>query len=121
MKVVVITDAVWVENDVRASLTDPGTSVVRVADPKSAIEAVKQNGADVAVVDMQVASKGGMAVVRSLRSAIATGDIGPVRTVLLLDRAADEFLARRAGADACVLKPLVGQELRSAVATDVPV
>lgn len=116
MSVLVVTDAVWVENDVRASLTDPGTVINRVADPRQAVEAAGLYAADVAVVDLQVGSKGGMAVVRSLNSAAASGDIGPLRTVLLLDRDADRFLAHRAGADVAVLKPFTAQDLRAAVA-----
>jgi CheY-like chemotaxis protein len=38
--------------------------------------------------------------------------------VLLLDRAADAFIARRAGADAHVLKPINAAELRQAVAPE---
>jgi DNA-binding response OmpR family regulator len=35
--------------------------------------------------------------------------------VLLLDRSADSFLAKRAGADAWVIKPFHDAELRAAV------
>ena len=38
------------------------------------------------------------------------------RIVLLLDRSADRFLAHRAGADACVLKPIDSADLRQALA-----
>ncbi|MEX0797105.1 MAG: hypothetical protein WD274_10455 [Acidimicrobiia bacterium] len=44
----------------------------------------------------------------------------PPRMVLLLDRSADTFIARRARADASVVKPLTAAELRSAVAPKVP-
>jgi DNA-binding response OmpR family regulator len=37
--------------------------------------------------------------------------------VMLLDREADVFLARRAGADAAVVKPFDAEELRTAIAT----
>lgn len=114
--VVVVTDTVWIENDVRASLTDSGTILNRINDPRRAVEGIKEFNADVAVIDMQVGSKGGMAVVRSIRAATGNEEIGPVRTVVLLDRSADEFLARRAGADAWVLKPFDAQDLRAAVA-----
>jgi DNA-binding response OmpR family regulator len=121
VKVLVVTDAVWVENDVRASLTDPGTVVYRVADPSLAVEAAIEHSPDVAVIDLQVGSKGGMAVVRALRAAVDSGAIVSVRTVLLLDRDADHFLARRAGADAAVVKPFTAQDLRAAVALPAPV
>ena len=65
------------------------------------------------IVDMQVGSMGGMAVVRDIRQSF--DETSRPRTVLLLDRSADEFLARRAGADAFVLKPITASELREAL------
>ena len=78
--------------------------------------AAGKHDVNVAVIDLQVGSKGGMAVVRALRAAVDSGDIGAVRTVLLLDRSADQFLAHRAGADAALVKPFTAQDLRAAVA-----
>jgi DNA-binding response OmpR family regulator len=68
---------------------------------------------DAVIVDMQVQSMGGMAVVRDIRAAFQSGP--RPRTVLLLDRSADTFLAKRAGADAWVLKPFQDSELRTAL------
>lgn len=112
--VLLVTDAVWVENDVRASLTDRGTVINRVADPNLVVEAALQHSSEVAVIDLQVGSMGGMAVVRALKAAADNGEIGSLHTVLLLDREADLFIAHRAGADAAVVKPFTGQELRAA-------
>lgn len=117
-QVLVVTDAVWIENDVRASLTDLATTIERVSDPRLAIEAAAEMGATVAIVDMQIGSMGGMAVIRALRSAVELGEIESLRTVLLLDRTADHFLAKRAGADVAVVKPFTAQELRRAVDSD---
>lgn len=116
LSVLLVTDAVWIENDVRASLTDRGTVVNRVSDPHTTVAAVEEYSAEVIVIDLQVASKGGMAVVRSLKAAVDNEEIGPVRTVLLLDRSADHFIARRAGADVALVKPFTAQQLRSAIA-----
>lgn len=116
MTVLLVTDAAWIENDVRASLTDAGTEIHTVADPRTAVSRAVEHRPDVAVVDLQVGSMGGMAVVRALRSAMESGEVYPLRTIMLLDRTADGFLARRAGADASVLKPFTAQELRAAVA-----
>jgi CheY-like chemotaxis protein len=60
---------------------------------------------------MQVGSMGGMAVVRDIRQTIEPRP----RLVLLLDRSADTFIARRAGADAHVLKPIEAGRLREAL------
>lgn len=114
--VIVVADDAWVENDVRAALTDPGTVISSVSDPRQAVAAAASARADLAVVDLQVGSMGGMAVVRALRSAMANEEIQHLRTMMLLDRSADRFLARRAGADVSVIKPFSAQELRAAAA-----
>lgn len=111
--IVVLTDDPWVENEVLAALSDPGTRVHVISDPRAIEQAVTEHQADVAVIDFQVRSMGGMAVVRALR---VEANVHRVRTVLLMDRSADSFLARRAGADAYVLKPFTAQELRRAIA-----
>lgn len=118
--VLVVSDDIWVENDVRASLTDPGTVITSVSDPRAAAAAAAEHSADVAVVDLQVGSMGGMAVVRALRTAVESGDLHRIRLVLLLDRTADKFLAHRAGADVAVVKPFTAQDLRAAAALPAP-
>lgn len=65
---------------------------------------------DAVIIDMQVQSMGGMAIVRSIRANFQ--DSPPPRMVLLMDRSADAFLAHRAMADAAVLKPIVASELK---------
>jgi DNA-binding response OmpR family regulator len=118
--VLVVSDDVWVDNDVRASLTDPGTVITSVSDPRAAAKAAEEHSVDVAVVDLQVGSMGGMAVVRALRTAVELDDLHPLRLILLLDRDADKFLAHRAGADVAVVKPFSAQDLRAAIALPAP-
>ena len=87
-RVALLTDDIWVENEVRAALTDPGTVIEVTSDPVTIVDFVARTQAGVAVIDLQVQWMGGMAVVRELRSAVENGHIPPVRTVLLLDRRA---------------------------------
>jgi DNA-binding response OmpR family regulator len=110
-----VADAEWVRNDVKAAVTDPTTSVDAIDDPKAATERAAERHYDVIVVDMQVGSMGGMAITRLLHDAMATEAIERTPVVMLLDRKADEFLARRAGANAFLVKPFTSQELRSAL------
>ena len=70
---------------------------------------------DAAIVDMQVGSMGGMAITRLLKDAMASGDVDTTPIILLLDRQADTFLAKRAGADSFIVKPFSSQQLRSAL------
>ncbi len=99
----------------RAALSEPGFEITEHQDPSTVAEAVTESGADVVIVDLQVRSMGGMAVTRLLRHAAAQGNAPDVPIVLLLDRRADVFLARRSGAHAWVQKPFDANELREAL------
>lgn len=110
-----VADADWVRNDVLAAVTDPGTSVDAIDDPKAAATMAAARHYDAILVDMQVGSMGGMAVVRLLHDAMATETVERTPVVMLLDRRADVFLARRAGADAYLVKPFTSQDLRAAL------
>jgi DNA-binding response OmpR family regulator len=103
-----------VTNEVRSALATGSWQIKETTDPRTVTDRLEESQVDAVIIDMQVGSKGGMAVVRSIRQ---TTDPGTrPRMVLLLDRSADEFLARRAGADASVLKPFDAHELRAALA-----
>jgi DNA-binding response OmpR family regulator len=110
----VVTDGSWVKNEVRSALSLGSWQIEEIDDPRSVTARLEESRVDAVIIDMQVGSKGGMAVVRSVRQATDPGD--RPRMILLLDRSADEFLARRAGADAAVLKPFDAPELRKALA-----
>ncbi len=114
-KVLLVADAEWVINDVRAALSDPAHELVEVADPREAEDAWYDEEPDVVVVDLQVGSMGGFAVTRSLRSAASALNESPTPTILLLDRTVDTFLAGRSGADAWLLKPLAAFDLRERI------
>ena len=110
VKVLVVSDASWVRNQVRAALSG-SVDIVETADPHRAERAAES--ADAAVIDMQVGSMGGMALTRAMKGTLPAG--API--VLLLDRRADGFIAKRAGADAWLPKPFSAQALRSALAS----
>jgi len=112
-KALLVCDTPWVVNEVLASLSLGSWELETTDDPIQAATKAAEGGVDVVIVDMQVRSMGGMAVIRDIRAAFQTGP--RPRTVLLLDRSADTFLAKRAGADAWVIKPIQDAELRSAV------
>jgi DNA-binding response OmpR family regulator len=111
--VLVVSDGAWVANEVRSALAVGSWRIEEMNDPHAVTDRLAEGRVDAVVVDMQVGSKGGMAVVRSIRQ--ATDELSRPRMVLLLDRSADSFLARRAGADASVLKPINAAELRQAL------
>ncbi len=113
--VLVVSDADWVANEVRSALSVGSWNIEDIDDSRAVTDRIASSPVDAVVVDMQVGSKGGMAVVRSIRQ--TTDELTRPRTVMLLDRSADAFLARRAGADASVLKPINAHELRVALSS----
>ncbi|HUG07534.1 MAG TPA: response regulator [Acidimicrobiia bacterium] len=114
----VVADGRWVTNEVRSALSVDSWVIEEIDDPRAVTDRLEESKVDAVIIDMQVGSKGGMAVVRSIRQTFEAAD--RPRMVLLLDRSADVFLARRAGADASVLKPFDAPELRAALGTRRP-
>ena len=109
-----VADGPWVRNEVAAALADSST-LLEESDPRRAVERMEDDNADAVIIDMQVGSMGGMAIVRALLDAAAMSHVPRTPTILLLDRSADVFLAGRAGADAFLVKPIVAEELRAAL------
>ena len=115
MHILVATDADYVVSDVTAALGGPDVSftVCREGRDVSAVVAGRQ--VDLAVLDLQIGSMGGMAVTMALRLDESGGLIDHVPVVMLLDREADIHLARRSGAESWLVKPLDALSLRRAV------
>jgi DNA-binding NarL/FixJ family response regulator len=72
--------------------------------------------ADLAIVDSQIGTMGGIAVALDLRLEADAGRLLPRPVLLVLDRRPDVFMARRSGVEGWILKPLDPIRLRKAVA-----
>lgn len=116
--ILLVADDAWVQNQVRSALSGDSDRVVVSEDPKAVVDLASESPFDIAIIDLQVQSMGGMAVTRALRDAVAGGDVPPLRIILLLDRSADAFLAKRAGVDAHLVKPFTAQDLRRVIGPD---
>ena len=114
-RIVVIADEAWVRNEVHAALTEPDYALIDHDDPRTAFDLVETESPDAVVIDLQVKSMGGMAIARELSQQAAMKQQRPVPVVMLLDRAADSFLAKRAGVAAWVAKPFTAHDLRTAI------
>ena len=112
--VLLATDADRLHDEVDAALGDDTTSVHRVRSGREVIPAVKQLDPDLVVLDLQIGNMGGMATCLSLRSEEGAGRLERRAVLMLLDRQADVFLARRADADGWLVKPLDAFRLRRA-------
>jgi DNA-binding response OmpR family regulator len=114
-RIMVIADEQWARNEVHAALTQPDYNLIDHSDPATAWEAVGSESPDLVVIDLQVASMGGMAIARELHQQAAMNGEDAVPVILLLDRKADSFLAKRAGVAGWVVKPFTANAIRTAV------
>jgi len=115
VKVLVAADARWVREQVRAALVAPGQEVVEVTRGQDVRGAVAEQHPDLVVLDMQISNMGGVAVAIDLRLEESGGRLPHVPIMLLLDREADRFLAKRADVDAELVKPVDPGTLRRTV------
>jgi DNA-binding response OmpR family regulator len=107
------TDADWIFDAVDAALGGAYT-VHRVRAGAHVLPAVRQLDPALVLLDMQTGNMGGMATCLNLRLEERAGRITPRRILMLLDREADIFLARRAECDGWLIKPLDAFRLRRA-------
>jgi len=114
-RILVVADAPWARNEVHAALTDSATELVDHTDPATVAETVEEGDIDLVLVDLQVGSMGGMAITRSVRELSSVGGTRVVPVVMMLDRSADAFLAKRAGAAAWITKPFTSHQISEAV------
>ena len=112
--VIVASDAPSVRAEVTAVVGEPGTEVVPIAAGPEVRPAVAEHRPDLVVVDLQMGNMGGMAVCLDLRLEESYGNLPHVPVLMLLDRRADVFLARRSGAEGWLVKPLDPIRIRRA-------
>ena len=110
--VVVAADGKWVRDQVRTALTSSDTAVVEVTRGQDVRGAVAEHSPDLVVLDLQIGNMGGVATAIDLHLESDAGRVPDTKILLLLDREADRFLAKRAAADAELVKPLDAGTLR---------
>ena len=115
MHILIATDAQWVLNEIQAVLGSSSTTIQVVTNGRLVAPAVAERTPDIAILDMQVGSMGGMAITMDLRLDYSSGALPNVPILMLLDREADVHMARRSGANGWIIKPLDALRLRKAV------
>lgn len=115
MHILVATDADYVVNDVTAALGAPDVSFTIVREGREVAAVVNGRTPDLVILDLQIGSKGGMAVTMDLRLDASAGRSPEVKVLMLLDRQADVHLAKRSAADAWLVKPYNPLTLQRAV------
>jgi DNA-binding response OmpR family regulator len=114
--IVVAADAKWVRDLVKSACTAKDQRVVEVTRGQQMREVVGRETPDLVILDMQIGNMGGLAVAIDLRLEGSAGRIPDTSILLLLDREADRFLAKRVDADAELVKPVDPGTLRRTVA-----
>ena len=92
-----------------------GQQVVEVTRGQDVRDVVGTERPDLCILDMQIGNMGGLAVAIDLRLEGSAGRIPDTSILLLLDREADRFLAKRVDADAELVKPVDPGTLRRTV------
>ncbi len=111
-KILVAADAQWVRDQVSMACTGPGQTVIPVSRGQDVRAIVGSEQPDLVVLDLQIGNMGGFAVATDLRLEESAGRLPHVPILLLLDRDADQFLARRTAADGFLVKPIDPGTLR---------
>ncbi len=125
-KVLLVTDADWLAQQCEAALGGEHR-LHRVRKGSDTLDAIRSVEPHLVLLDMQVGNMGGMATCLAIRQEEQMGRLATRPVLMMLDRDADEFLARRSEADAWLVKPVdplrlarqVSQSL--AEAADAPV
>jgi DNA-binding response OmpR family regulator len=114
--ILIATDSSAVYDEIRSVVATPGTSARWVRRGEDVREEMNLRPADLAIVDSQIGTMGGIAIALDLRLEADAGRLEPRPVLLVLDRRPDVFMARRSGAEGWILKPLDPIRMRKAVA-----
>ena len=114
-ELLVVSDSPNVRQAVIAAVPDPGIRVRELTAGAQVRPAVEESRPDLVVLDQQIGRMGGMATCLDLHLEQGAGRLAHVPVLMLLDRRADVFLARRSEAEGYVVKPLDPLRLSRAI------
>jgi DNA-binding response OmpR family regulator len=112
--ILVAADAQWVRDQVRAAFVAPGQRVIEVSRGQDVRDTFAEEEPDLVILDSQIGNMGGVAAAIDLRLEESADRLPRATILLLLDREADVFLAKRADADGELVKPIDAGTLRRA-------
>jgi DNA-binding response OmpR family regulator len=94
-EILIATDATSVYRELSSVLAAPGINLRWIRSGHDVRAELDRNPADLAIVDMQIGTMGGIAVALDIRLEADAGRMNPCPVLLTLDRRPDVFLARR--------------------------
>jgi DNA-binding response OmpR family regulator len=112
--ILIVSDSESVLEELRSALEDDETEIRELRAGEDVRLAVEQDPPDLVITDLQVGNMGGMAICLDLHLEESGGRIPHVPLVILLDRRADVFLARRSASEGWLVKPLDAIRIRRA-------
>lgn len=113
--VVIVSDARTVLDEVRTVLDDGENEITELYRGQDVRGVVVDDPPDLVIADAQIQNMGGVAVCLDLKLEESGNRIPHVPVLILLDRRADVFLAKRSGAEGYLVKPLDPIRLRRAI------
>ncbi|HLI24840.1 MAG TPA: response regulator [Acidimicrobiales bacterium] len=114
--IVVATDSPAVFDQFRSVLDVAGSTVRWVQRGQDVSPSLNERPADLVILDMQIGNMGALAVAADIRMEAEAGRLEPAACLVVLDRRADVFLARRTRVDGWIIKPLDPIRIRRAAA-----
>jgi len=111
----IVTDSPLVYAEVKGAVQAPGVELRWARSGRLVVPALQERAADLVISDLQVGSMGGYGIAMDISLEAGAGRLGPTPVLLLLDRRADVFLARRTAVAGWLVKPLDPLRLRAAV------
>jgi DNA-binding NarL/FixJ family response regulator len=113
--IVLVSDARTVLDELRSVVDDGENELTELLSGQAVRNLVADDPPDLVITDSQIQNMGGVAVCLDRKLEESGGRIPHVPVLLLLDRRADVFLAKRSGAEGYLVKPLDPIRLRHAV------
>lgn len=112
--IVIASDTAAIRREVRSVIETPEIEILEASSGPEAIALVRDGEIDLVIADIQMGAMGAIAVTLELRLEASYDAIDQVPVLMLLDRRADVFQAKRSGAEGWLVKPLDGMRLRKA-------
>lgn len=113
--ILVVSDLDVLRNQIRSILESSENQIIELQSGRLVRQVAENTDIDLAIIDSQIGSMGGFAVVLDLHLEEYDNRILQIPALILLDRRADAWMARQTSAEGFLLKPINPIKLKQAV------